>query len=161
MVRRKNITVLLAVLLVIMLLVIGCGGEETKGIDAKRDVPETETVGGKKSDGRSQEELNEELKKDAIEANFVELNCGEVEIGTKVYVKGKVMPLYSTKRLEDFCISTKESDDGYGVYTIFNVNTAEPVYFKENDILKIWGIYDGKDDVLGSPLIIGIIIEKE
>lgn len=108
----------------------------------------------------TQEELNVNMKKEAIEADFVAINSGDIKEGTKLYLACEVMTISSKELFGKFTVSVQEGEDAYGVYSIINMNTAEPVDFDEGDMLEIWGVYSGKDDT-GLPIITAIIIEKK
>ena len=107
----------------------------------------------------SQEELNIRLKKEAVKAEFIELNSNsKSNINKKVYLEGTVGTILKDGVLGEFSVNTKE-ENGYGIYTILNMHTTEKETLKQGDIIKIYGVYDGKEKD-NIPKITAIIIEK-
>jgi len=110
-------------------------------------------------DKPTQEELNIQLKEEAIEADFVNINGDKVEKGTKLHLKGEVSVIDSIESLGKFSITTKEND-GFGMYDIINF-TGEKLNIKEGDIIEVWGVYNVKDENTGMPTISMTVYEKE
>lgn len=131
-------------------LITACGGNEGASGESI-NIPKTE----KKEP--SQEELNNQLKEAAIEANFVELNSNETEQGKKVFATGKVSFIAEDGIFKTFTLTTDEGD-GKGMYTI--VDVLKDVEYIDGDTLKIYGTFKGKND-LGIPEITSTIIEKQ
>lgn len=104
----------------------------------------------------TQEELNEELKQDAVRADFVELNVDNPPKDKKVFVDGEVSSL-KEGALDEFIITSKEGN-GNGMYSIQLANTTN-VEFKEGDIVRVYGTVDNKNE-LGFPQIFGTILER-
>lgn len=103
----------------------------------------------------TQEELNAIMKDEAIKADFVKVNGGEVEIYTKLTLQGEVTSIMSDGVGGEFTLTTVEGN-GYGMYTILNYSIED---VNKGDFVKVWGAYDGKANT-GMPLIIATIIEK-
>lgn len=104
----------------------------------------------------TQEELNEELKQDAVRADFVELNVDNPPKDKKVFVDGEVSSL-KEGALDEFIITSKEGN-GNGMYSIQLANTTN-VEFNEGDFVRVYGTVDNKN-ALGFPQIFGTILEK-
>lgn len=107
--------------------------------------------------GPSQEELNEKLKQEAVQANYTELDSNNQPIGKKVYIDGEVGPGMKDV-MDEFMLTSKEGD-GFGVYKIQLFNTTETEYHK-GDQVRVYGTVKGKDDS-GMPLISATILEKK
>lgn len=123
--------------------------EESDTEEARDKEPE------EKKEGPTQEESNKELKEEAVEADFVKINGGEVEEGTKLFLEGEVSIIMSEDLGIEFTLSTKEGE-GYGVYSVWAL--VEDVIINEGDIVRVWGSYRGKDDA-GMPTIVATIVE--
>jgi hypothetical protein len=135
------------------LFLSACGNEETTA-----PVEESQTV--EKSlpnEGLTQDELNEKIKAEAVQADFAELNVTNPPDGKRVYVDGVVSIL--TKGIIDEFILTAKEGDGYGMYKIILLNTIDAEYV-EGDQVRIYGVVNGKDDS-GMPQISAPILEKK
>lgn len=75
----------------------------------------------------SPEEI-EELKSKAVKADFVEINSGKTEEGSKLYLEGEIGVIEGTDVFDKFALTTREGD-GYGVYDVINL-------YKTNWILR-------------------------
>ena len=137
-------------LFLIATLLVACGNEE------EPEVRETEPVENKQqADEPTQEELNEQIKAEAIEVEFVKANAEEYEVGTRLKATGEV------SFLDDITFTlTTEEGEGYGMYEIFYANTTE-AEFKDGDTVTVYGAYDGKADDSGMPKIGVSIIEPQ
>lgn len=115
---------------------------------------------GKEKDEPSQEELNGQLREEAIEANFVKINGDEVKEGTKLKVTGEITVLFD-EGVQDgnFTLTTDEPDGGHGMYSIINLNTVEQVDIVVGEEVIVYGAYSGRDDDTGMPVITATIIE--
>jgi colicin import membrane protein len=140
---KKIITLLFS-----SLLLTGCSGviDETKKITV--EVNKTEP---------SQEELNEKLISESVQADFVELNSDQAEIGKRVFAVGEISFIKESGIYKSFTLTTKEGN-GYGLFTITDILKSEN--YQDGDTVKIFGAYIGKDD-LGFPKIDSSIIEKQ
>lgn len=151
-------------IITILALITACGENEEPAEEANADVEveanenaEGVTEGSKdsKESEPTQEELNEQLKAEAVQADFVELNNDNAEENKKVFSVGEVTHIAKEGMLGEFTLTTEE-DDGYGMYTISNFTEVEVA---EGDNVKVYGVTSGKDD-LGVPVINATIIEK-
>jgi len=142
----KKLLVLLIVLFSVSLLA-ACGGNEK--VSDQGEPKETAT----KEQEPTQDELNEQLKAEAVEANFVELNGDNAEENKKVFTAGEVTIINKEGSMGEFTLS----DGDGGMYTIVNVLGTE---ISEGDQVKVYGPFTGKDD-LGFPTISATIIEKQ
>jgi colicin import membrane protein len=121
-------------------LLVGCSSETNEPI--KEETKETSTE-------PSQDELNMNLKEEATQADFVELN-GEELTGKKVFADGEVTNIAKEGMLGEFTLTTSD-----GMYTVINMMGTE---VSEGDSVKIYGVTDGKDST-GFPKINATIIE--
>lgn len=103
----------------------------------------------------TQAELDAQLKEEATQANFVELNSDDAEQDKKVFAEGEITNIEKEGSLGVFTLTTEETS-GDGMYTV-NV-LATDVDFAKGDQVKVYGTYSGKDD-LGFPVITATIIE--
>lgn len=141
-----------AVLFALVLLMAACSEEETEPA-ATQEEPETEEAAGP-----SQEELNEQMKEEATEIDFVEANGGDLSPGTKVKATGEISALDPTGlRGGDFMLSVEEGD-GFGVYSVTNLNTVE-IPLEEGQTVTVYGTFDGAEEGTSMPMITATIIE--
>lgn len=127
---------------------------QTQSSDNKTQQPNTQ----------SQKELNDKIKKEAVKADFVQLNGHEDEYkNKKVFIEGTVEVLKEQELLGEFTMSTKEGN-GYGMYSMNGIDTENDYKIgkdiKKGDKIKVYGTIGGKDK-LGMPKIDYTIIEKE
>lgn len=124
---------------------VGCSDDQTQEqVQSNDETNESEPT---------QEELNNQLKEEASEADFVKLNNGEIEEGTKLKVSGEITLMESNN---DFTLTSKEND-GYGMYSILNFDTTESTV-EEGDDVTVYGTYTG-DSETGMPEIRITVIE--
>ena len=114
-------------------------------VASKEDVVSTEAAGEEKE--KTQEEINADIRKTAIHADFVALNGHQADFkGQAVFAEGEVSFMdNSNKVLPTFTITTKEND-GYGMYEA--INTFE-LDIKEGDHIKLYGVVSGEKSDLG------------
>lgn len=134
-----------------VLLLTACGsdeaGTETGPSETEQQTSEQQTA------GPTQEELNQQLKDEAVEIDFVEANGGGVEVGTKVKATGEV------SFLNEFTFTlTTDEGEGSGMYEIQYVNTTDTV-FEDGDTVTIYGAFTGKLESTGMPSISTSLIE--
>lgn len=142
----------LAVLFALVLLMAACSEEETEPAATQEEI-ETEEAAGP-----SQEELNEQMKEEAIEIDFVEANGGDLAEGTKVKATGELSALDpSGLRGGDFMLSVEEGD-GFGVYDVSNFNTVE-IPLEEGQTVTVYGTFAGPEEGTSMPMITATIIE--
>jgi hypothetical protein len=103
-----------------------------------------------------QQDANMRLKQEAVKADFIKINGGEVADGAKLLLEGKVGVVMDEDG-KQFSLSTDEGD-GHGVYNIVDIGDSPGV--TEGDIVTIWGTYQGKDKNTGIPIIAAHIVEK-
>ena len=113
---------ILILLLVLSLFLVGCG-------DTSAEVDKEPT----------QEELNESLKEEAIEADYAKIENDEVEEGTKLTVRGEVIGVEKEGSMKAFVIGASD-----GAYMVQNMATNDVRDVREGDYVQIWGVYDGK-----------------
>src|SRR5690625_4049844 len=121
----------IGIILMVMLL-SACGNDEEVNTESKEDESSVE----QESNEPSQEELDEQLKEEATEADFVKVNGGEVEEGAKLFAEGEVSHA-DEEIIQQFTLTTK-SGDGYGMYTVKSI--ADEV--SDGDQVKVYGTYD-------------------
>ncbi|PAE21950.1 hypothetical protein CHH80_03370 [Bacillus sp. 7504-2] len=146
------------VILSLVLLLSACGSDEADktSTNADPEAAKSEKTEQAESTEPSQEDLNESLKDEAVAANFVELNSDEAEVGLKVHATGEISNIQEDGIFRTFTLTTDEND-GTGMYSIKDLLKEEE--YTEGDIVKVYGIYDGKDEV-GFPVISSTVIEK-
>lgn len=130
--------------------------EQTKEDRLDNSVQEA-TTKNEESSGPTQEELNEKLKAEAVQVEFVKANAGEYNEGDRLFVKGEVDVLEDDSVFVKFLISAEEGE-GYGMYNVEGVNITD-TEFSEGDTVTVYGSYKGESES-GLPLIIATIIEK-
>ncbi|WP_101844225.1 hypothetical protein [Halobacillus sp. Marseille-P3879] len=152
----------LFVLAGLLVSVVGCGSAESEESSDSSDYSsENDTTNvdeESNEDEETPEELNEELMNEAVEADFVAINSGETEVGTKVFVEGEVSALVDDSVFEQFTISSEEGD-GVGMYEVQLVNTTEAAY-AEGDIVTVYGTVGDPDESTGMPIINATVIIK-
>ncbi|MFP7171962.1 hypothetical protein [Terribacillus halophilus] len=155
-----------------VLLVVGIVTAFTSGDDATDVTERSETSAVEIADGTSdesnakeaadeptQEELDEQLKKEAVKGDFVKINGDQVDEGEKIYLEGEVSVVLSEDSImPEYSFTTKE-DDGYGVYSIIDLSSNGVP--EEGDKLKIYGTYSGRDEMHGGPKITVTVVEKQ
>ncbi|ODV57260.1 hypothetical protein [Lysinibacillus fusiformis] len=137
------------------LLLIACGEEEA-ALKEEAPVSEEKDTTDKVAEtkGPSQEELNEKMRSEAVELDFVKANGGEIEQDTKVTISGKVTNITEEGVGGTFTVTTKEGD-GYGMFSVKNFALKDVTVDSE---VTVYGVFDGKDE-LGFPTINATIIE--
>jgi len=139
----------------LMLSSVGCGATvpqqeaaAQKAAVAQKAQLKEEAADQKVADA-NQEVLNAQLKKDAVKADFVEIN-GHIDkfVGKPVFTEGKVfIPVEGSPYFE---LTTVEGD-GFGMYVVTN---ASGVYgLKDGDMVKIYGKVGSPDQKTGMPTI--------
>ncbi|AFM00766.1 protein of unknown function (DUF1535) [Desulfitobacterium dehalogenans ATCC 51507] len=135
-------------------LLTGCGSDDAAKVKQDNSVQQKETQKEAQKEP-TQDELNEQLKKEAVPANFTEIDSYRIAKDTKLTAKGEVTSIEKDGALGVFTLTTTEGD-GYGMYSITNFSSAE---VSEGDNVEIWGVYSDKNNV-GMPSITATIIEK-
>jgi hypothetical protein len=119
---------------------------------------EEPVVEQEKNNEPTQEELNDKLKSEAVEASFVELNDPAAEINKQVFAVGEVSVKHEDGIFQVFDLSVKEGE-GYGIYQVTDV--LKVTDYSDGDTVKVYGIYKGKDEATGMPMINSTVIEKQ
>lgn len=134
----------------------GCG--KTSTISTNNDKKASTE---QKMNDPTQEELNQQLKKEAIKADFVKLNGHNSENkNLKVFAEGKIGTVDYTNVMDDvpsFVLIQKEGD-AFGNYHIKNILNVKDLKDGENVI--IYGTVDGTDN-MHKVSIIATVIEKK
>ncbi|MGP9039836.1 DNA-binding protein [Cytobacillus kochii] len=138
-------------------LLFACGGNEesTKEVKPKEEV---NTEQQENNNDMTQEEVNEQLKKEAEKADFVEINVDNPPEGKKLFIDGKVS-LLTEGDFDEFILTTDEGPGEHGMYGIQLANTTDAVY-SEGDEVRVYGVVNGKDET-GMPKILATILEKK
>lgn len=169
---KKKFTVL-STILIILMLTIGCSEEsktketnttEIETSDENDEVDESETkvenideVEEEEQEPEITQKELEEIKKDAVRADFVEIKENEDSDGMLVYAKGEISTV-DYDRVMDVMPSFLLYPEEGGVYHITNVLGYEGL--EDGDIVTIYGVVLGTTDA-GIPKIITRIIEPE
>lgn len=154
----KKIWILLVILFLLCSL-IGCGESKTTPVNSNT----TNNTSIQKSEP-TQTELNNQLKKEAVKADFVKLNGHEDEYkNEKVFLEGQVTTIIQAASVGgEFTVSIKEGN-GFGMYGITSFDTENNYEvgkdINKGDKVKVYGTIDGKDK-FGFPHINATIIEK-
>ncbi|MEM5014135.1 hypothetical protein WKH57_25840 [Niallia taxi] len=143
------------ILLISVLLLSACSSEEEVTKKTVATETQTDTNQVEKED-MTQEEANEQLKKEATQADFVEINVDNPK-GKTVFIEGEVS-LLTEGVFDEFVLTTEEGPNEHGMYGIQLANTTDAVY-SEGDKVKIYGVVNGKDEN-GMPQIYATILEK-
>ncbi|MEI4768079.1 hypothetical protein WAX74_00195 [Psychrobacillus sp. FJAT-51614] len=143
---KKYLT--LAIALLITVILSACGKSESEQtIEASQDISVNQNA-------PTQEQLNAQLKQEALVIDFVKANAEEIEKDTKVKVTGEITVISKSGMLGEFTLTTDEND-GNGMYSIINTMGIE---VSEGDTVTVYGLFDGKDN-LGYPSIVATVIE--
>src|SRR5690606_21380935 len=144
----------LSVLALLILLLTACGDDgATVPVSSQPDQTEQDD----RTEEQKQQDLEaaeENLKAEAIEGSFIELNAGEVSKETKLKLTGIAKFVQGTGTNQTFTLNTDEGD-GFGVYQVKNYIATN---VEEDTEVTVYGFYNGKSE-LGSPEIIAILIE--
>ncbi|WP_437830678.1 hypothetical protein ACQRXC_04015 [Niallia taxi] len=142
------------IILLAALLLSACSSEEE--VTKKSQPAEVQTEQQAKNNDMSQEEANEQLKKEATQADFVEINVDSPK-GKRVFIDGEVS-LLTEGVFDEFVLTTDEGPNEHGMYGIQLANTTDAV-FSEGDKVRIYGVVNGKDEN-GMPKIYATILEN-
>lgn len=158
---KKILTLIL--ILVIAFTLSACGAkvddeDEVGNSTQETNIEEDNKNNEKKDDDPTQEELNDKLKEEAKEFRYIEVFRDEVEKDTKIHIEGVIDAVIKDDKLGEYSVIVEEDDmDVEGVYDVKSFVLEE---FFEGDRIKVWGSYDGKNDI-GAPTINATIIEKQ
>ncbi|MCP3028624.1 hypothetical protein [Halobacillus sp. A5] len=105
----------------------------------------------------SQQDLEEQLREEAVPIDFATVNAGEVEEGDKVFIQGYISAAAPADEAAAVFSVTADEEAGEGTYSVENKD--EGAEFMIKDIVEVYGTYQGTDDA-GTPVIEGTIIES-
>lgn len=151
--RKKGIWVL-----PISLLLSICGFAYMSRSDESPTDKAFITSNTSKQDGKdniSTEEKHQQIRKEAEDADFVEINVDNPP-DKIVRIKGEVSAIENAEAGGKFIISSKEKN-GYGVYNVF---ALFPTNFKENQTITLYGSVQKEKAENGGPLITGLFYDK-
>ncbi|MGN7287415.1 hypothetical protein ACTHP3_21070 [Shouchella rhizosphaerae] len=103
----------------------------------------------------TQKELDDKLRNEAVELDFVAVNNGEYTSSDLIKASGIASVVVSTNAGDEFMLTTEESEDGYGIYEVVIMRTG--VDLKEDDEVTVYGTLDTDSDSI--PRIIATIVE--
>ncbi|CAI6251833.1 hypothetical protein NRS6120_06940 [Bacillus subtilis] len=106
-------------------------------------------------DDISTEEKHQQIRKEAQDADFVEINVDNPP-DKIVRIEGKVSAIENAEAGGKFIISSKEKN-GYGIYNVF---ALFPTNFKENQTIVLYGSVQKEKAENGGPLINGLFYDK-
>lgn len=141
------------------LLLLGACSSNTETTKEEKPKKRISTEQQENKNDMTQKELNEQLKKEATKANFVEINVDNPPNGKRIYIDGEVSILTEGGGIDTFTLTSKEDNNEYGIYKIELANTTDAVY-SEGDIVRIYGTVNDKDET-GMPKILATILEKK
>ncbi|MBS4958920.1 MULTISPECIES: hypothetical protein [Clostridium] len=147
---------------IIVVSLSGCASNKSveNNKESKPDMKVEEQKKDEKEQKVSQEDLNEQLKKEAVKADFVELNGNtDKNKNLKVFAEGTISVVDYDRVMDIFpsFTLTQEEGEGYGIYHISNVLSVEGL--KDGDKVKVYGVVDGENDS-GLIKISATVIEK-
>ncbi|NMF00279.1 DUF3862 domain-containing protein [Aneurinibacillus aneurinilyticus] len=100
-----------------------------------------------------EEDLDSELRRKAVEANFPQLNSNpEKYKDDVVFTQGKVTKVYTEGSGADFSLAVPD-----GVFFVQNYTTEKVT---EGEKIKIYGNFGGKLEASKEPIIAALLIEK-
>lgn len=97
----------------------------------------------------------EELKSEAIELDFADVNEGKVKAGTKVVSKGTVSRFVTEEKYDFEFFLTVGNEEVSEAYAIENYPLANTNYGAE---ITVYGTYEGMNEI-GVPSISAIIVD--
>ncbi|UTR05438.1 hypothetical protein MM326_15175 [Alkalihalobacillus sp. LMS6] len=116
---------------------------------------ETSTSTNESEDDPSQDELDQKMRDEAEEIDFVAANNGEYTGDEIIKASGKATVVVNSGVGDDFLLSV-EQGDGYGMYDVFILRTD--VDLNEGDEVTVYGSID-IESTEGLPRIIGVLFE--
>ncbi|MBT2714714.1 hypothetical protein [Bacillus sp. ISL-57] len=142
---------LLGVVIIVGGLLAGCGNDE----EVVKEVEQTESKEPAEPAESMQADKDAELKENAVEADFVELNVDTPPLGKEVFLTGEVT-FTGESDLGPICSITTEESDGSGMYTVFTPSGMVEI----GKTYRVYGsVLGGKADD-GTPQIVADIIEE-
>lgn len=158
---KKGLALIISGVLILSLVSCKSGEKNNNNINEMSTQQQSEEEKMESIIDVEQKELNEQLKKEAVKANFVELNGNDEEKNNlKVFAEGTISSVDYDCLIDIFpsFTLTQKENDGYGMYHIANLFGVEGL--KDGDYVKVYGSVDGMSDT-GLIKIVAIIIEKK
>lgn len=149
---KKIIATLL--ILNLALALVGCGQTDKQNVKSEQSKKVEERKEEKKE---TQEDINNKVKVEAVKADFVKVNAGEMN-NKSVFTEGQVSSINKDQVMPTFTLTVK-GENGYGMYSILCIDKEYIKNINNGDNVKVYGKVDGKDST-GMPKITGNIIEK-
>ncbi|WP_099300198.1 hypothetical protein [Bacillus sp. Marseille-P3800] len=115
---------------------------------------ETSNSKDETEDEPSQDELDQKMRDEAEEVDFVAANNGEYSGEEIVKATGVATVVGDTDVGNEFVL-TVEQNDGYGLYDVVIMRTNATI--NENDEVTVYGTVDSKPE--GLPRIVGVLFE--
>ncbi|HBV97802.1 MAG TPA: hypothetical protein DEF36_12255 [Desulfotomaculum sp.] len=143
----------MVLMLILLLALTACGNTP---VAQQTPAPQPKPTTTSEASKPTQTELDAKLKKEAAQANFIELNSSpEKNKDKRVYAKGGISA--PAPDGWEFTLSTKEGN-GNGMYSVKNLSRIFDI--KAGEEVKIYGTFSGKDSKTGMPIITATILEK-
>ena len=155
---KKRISIILGACVAVFLIGIFTIPTDTSTSSDK--IKNAESVSSAyENDEPTQEELDSNLKKEAVEADFIKINGGEWK-NKKVFEQGKISNIDVKDPMITFSLTAKDKN-GMAMYKIATFKTLPNVAkFNEGDIVKIYGTV-GEAGADGIPKIDATIVSKD
>lgn len=163
--KKGKIIFEIVIVMMVLLLSIAIGNNSGKEKVSTNRTTSCKKITKPKEDNstitKSKQKLNEQLKKEAMQDNIVDINRHTDTLkGKKVFAIGQISTADYKNIMDNFPSFTlnQKEDNGYGIYHITNILSIKEL--KDGDNVKIYGTVDGnaKD---GSPKITATVIEKQ
>ena len=146
----------LSVLILLTMLLGACTDKPVAEPEVKSVTTKEDTAKETKVNELTQDEMNENLKEDAVEIVMSEALDEEIEERTLVKSTGEIMTIYDGIRGGDFTLTT-EVGGYHGIYSIMNLTTRE-IELSIGQTVTVYGSYNGLDEE-GFPEIVATLIE--
>ena len=101
------------------------------------------------------------IKDLAIEPEYGQMYHEELDVGTHIHIVGELGEIPEAPEHATFLMGAL-SKDGTGI-SFYNIENYTPnnseFKFSKNDMVDVWGIYQGNDEEKGTPIIRAFVIE--
>lgn len=101
------------------------------------------------------------IKDLAIEPEYGQMYHEELDVGTHIHIVGELGEIPEAPEHATFLMAAL-SKDGTGI-SFYNIENYTPnnseFKFSKNDMVDVWGIYQGNDEEKGTPIIRAFVIE--
>ncbi|WP_082232688.1 hypothetical protein [Halobacillus massiliensis] len=104
----------------------------------------------------TQQELDEQLRKEAMAVDYVTVSGGEVEVGEKISISGAITAEETSEDKSSYVVTTEE-EGGYGTYNVENIDPD--ANYETGEIVEVYGTFQGTDDA-GTPIIESPVIDS-